>query len=528
MKLLPLVLLFPFAWLFISCNNDSKSASDNTTTTKEEIWPPDLPTANHNGVATLTDSDLLQIPPAVRSILDSNSELQLAVAKEAPKVELVYFNDLPSPSFNGTGWSSWGDICIASDGKVYAGIGNHGGIEKGEAFIYSWDPSTGELKKIADLNKITGAQPGEVHFSKVHAHIIEGKDNKIYFTGTLDDGGKAGSSPILEKWDTNISGGKLFQFDPETGKTIVFADFPKARVTATIKYDKERNFLYCALEGDPAYNDGFALGVFDMDKKEWIYQGTPGQITQDRNFMLDANGNLYFNGRESYAHTGVRLKALLEAWQKDKDRKTDEGKLISATMIPKTKKRLNKDVGIYTTLWKYDPTMNEVVPTNSYFTSTGFRSSTRESKSGYIYGTTMGGELFRYSPSEDEITLLGSNFLADGEYITVCDLSPDEKYLYYLPGAHGSAGFSGTPVIQYNIEKGEQKALAFLYEPMNKAFNYAPGGTYGMKMTNDGSTIYVGLNGSPSDSLRPEGLGRGFGLTSFAIIHIPSSERSEN
>lgn len=514
----PLLIIFLFTLLLISCNKS----------VKEPMWPPDLPTANENGVATLTGPDLLEVPSAVQHILDSISEVQLEVAKEAPKVELVYFNQLPSPSFNGTGWSSWGDICVAGDGKVYAGIGNHGGIEKGEAFIYCWDPSNGELKKIADINNITEAKPNEVLFSKVHAHIIEGKDKKIYFTGTLDDGGKAGSTPILEKWNTNIAGGKLFQYDPATGKTIVYADFPKARVTATIKYDVNRNILYCALEGDPAYNDGFALGVFDMDKKEWIYEGIPGQIGQDRSFMLDAKGNLYFNGRESYDHTGVRLNALLDAWQKDEDSKADESKLISASMIPDTKKRLNKDVGRYTTLWKYDPRTNSVMPTDSYFKSTGFRSETRESKDGYIYGATMGGELFSYSPSKDEITLLGSNFLSDGEYITVCDLSPDEKYLYYLPGAHGSAGFSGTPVIQYDIEDGQQKALAFLYDPMNKALNYAPGGTYGMKISNDGSTLFVGLNGAPSDSLRPKGLGAGFGLTSFAIIHIPAGERGEN
>lgn len=522
-KFLSLGLMLLFAWLLNSCNN---SNSSNNISKGQVKWPPDLPTANKNGVATLNTPDLLQVPSAVQHILDSTPNAQLTVAKEVPKVELVYFNQLPNPSFNGTGWSSWGDICIASDGKVYAGIGNHGGIEKGEAFVYCWDPSAGELKKIADLNKITDAKPDEIHFCKVHAHIIEGKDKKIYFTGTLADGGKAGSKPILEKWDTNIAGGKLFQYDPETGKTIVYGDFPKARVTATIKYDVNRNILYCALEGDPAYNNGIALGAFDMTKKEWIYKGPPGQIGMDRNFMLDDKGNVYFNGPESFAHTGIRLKNELEVWQKDE--KANEGKLISATMLPGAKKRLNKEAGRYTTIYKYDPTTNTVSPTNSYFKSTGFRSETRESKDGYIYGTTMGGELFRYSPSKDQINLLGSNFLADGEYITVCDLSPDEKYLYYLPGAHGSAGFSGTPIIQYNIGKRQQKALTFLYEPMNKAFNYAPGGTYGMKISNDGSTLYVGLNGSPSDSLRPKGLGAGFGLTSFAIIHIPSSERDGN
>jgi hypothetical protein len=139
----------------------------------------------------------------------------------------------------------------------------------------------------------------------------------------------------------------------------------------------------------------------------------------------------------------------------------------------------------------------------------------------------MAGELFRYLPVRDELSILGSNFLVKGEYITVCDLSPDEKYVYYLPGAHGSAGFSGTPVIQYNVATGIQKVLAFLSEPMTKAFNYAPGGTYGVKISKDGSRLYVGLNGSPPDALRPKGLGRGFGLTSFAVIYIPAKERMD-
>ncbi len=61
---------------------------------------------------------------------------------------------------------------------------------------------------------------------------------------------------------------------------------------------------------------------------------------------------------------------------------------------------------------------------------------------------------------------------------------------------------------------------------MKNAFQLYSGGTYGVKISDDGSTLYVDLNGSPPDSSRPKGLGRGFGLTSFAIIHIPAQERS--
>ena len=166
-----------------------------------------------------------------------------------------------------------------------------GGPEKGESYIFCWDPSKRDLKKIADLNKITGAKPNEVHFSKVHAHIIEGKDKKIYFTGTLDDGGKAGSEEMLKKWTASIAGGKLFQYDPATGNTVAYADFPKARVTATTKYDAKRNILYCALEGDP---EGFAFGAFDMDKREWIYQGEPGLIGDEPQFHARQSGKCVF------------------------------------------------------------------------------------------------------------------------------------------------------------------------------------------------------------------------------------------
>ena len=476
-------------------------------------WPPKLPGANGNGVVTINSPDLLTIPAAVQHILDSTSNAQLSVAKSVPIIELAYHDRLPHEAFNGTGWSSWGDICIASDGKVYSGIGNHWKTDRGESYIYSWDPRAKILKKVADVNQITGAGPEDVRFSKVHAHIIEGRDKKIYFTGTLDDGGKAGNEEMLKKWNSKIAGGKLFQYDPNTGKSMIYADFPKARVTATTKYDSKRNILYCAIEGSP---DGFAFGAFDMNTKKWIFQSDPGSIGNDRNLMMDNQGNVYFNGREIAAHQELRLKD-----QAIPEGKNDENtSMLPTTMFPGAKK-----VKVYTSLWKYNPKTNSISPTKTYFKSDGLRSSTHESKLGYIYGTTMAGELFSYFPAKDEMKILGSNFLATGEYITVCDLSPDEKYLYYLPGAHGSAGFSGTPVIQYEIASGKQKALAFLSEPMTKAFNYAPGGTYGIKINKDGSKLYVGLNGSPPNGLRPKGLGRGFGLTSFAVIYIPESER---
>jgi hypothetical protein len=175
-------------------------------------------------------------------------------------------------------------------------------------------------------------------------------------------------------------------------------------------------------------------------------------------------------------------------------------------------------------LWKYDPDTRSIAATRSVFPDkTTMRSSTRESKAGYIYGTTMRpGQLFRYAPAQDKLELLGPDFLT-GDYTTVTVLSPDERFVYYLPGAHGGAMETGTPVVQYNIASGQRKVLAFLGAGVDKATGYRPAGTYGMKISADGSTLYVNFNGQPHDNIPKHA--KAFGLTAFAAIHIPASER---
>src|SRR5205085_1070176 len=103
-----------------------------------------------------------------------------------------------------------------------------------------------------------------------------------------------------------------------------------------------------------------------------------------------------------------------------------------------------------------------------------------------------------------------------------CELSPDERFLYYLPGAHGQATLHGTPVLQYEIATGRRKVLAFLAPAFERTHDYVPAGTYGVKISGDGSTLYANFNGHPADRIRPANMRpNGFGLTAFAAIHIP-------
>src|SRR6185437_3727372 len=178
-------------------------------------------------------------------------------------------------------------------------------------------------------------------------------------------------------------------------------------------------------------------------------------------------------------------------------------------------------------IWKHDAATGALSKTGAAFDrSPGMRSSTRESNDGAIYGCTqVTGQLFRFRPASNEIHMLGPNWLK-GEYVTVCELSPDDRFLYYLPGAHGGGFKTGTPIVQYEIATGRRKVLAFMAGAFEREYDYVPSGTYGMKISADGATLYVNFNGHAADRIRPKSMKpNGFGLCSFAAIHIPKSER---
>jgi len=439
---------------------------------QELPWPPPLKGAV-NGTVTFTSDLLLKVPPDVAKMATQEGIPPFIVAKTAPTIDLAFHGNLPDAAINGTGWSAWGDICLASDGKVYSGTGDHGDDAGGKshAYLYQWDPKTTILKQVVDLNAIVPREKGESTWSKLHARILEGADGNIYFSGTLNDGNTADQPRF--KWSEAIPGGQIYQYNPKTGQASLYANLPAVHCTATTMMDLKRNIFWCNLETGPN-----GLWAFDMTAKKQLFKAPAGSVTFNRNFAMDRNGVVYYNGED-----GI--------WKCDQAKQT----------ITKT----GMSLGVQ---------------------SSGMRASTDQAKNGWIYGSTMGtNQLFRFNPDKEQVELLGLNFLK-GDYVTVTVLSPDEKYVYFLTGAHGTAGETGTPVIQYNVATGQRKVIAFLKAAMETLYDYSPGGTYGVKISADGSTLYVNLNGNAADSIRPKGMtAGGFGLTAFMALHIPASER---
>jgi len=462
----------------------------------ETPWPPPL-TGATNGTVTFTSPALLDVPEVVRAYAKDATAAPFVVAKTPPTVDLAFHRDLGPGAATRRLWSSWGDIALARDGSVYCGVGDHGDDAGGDArcFVYRWTPAGKTLAQVVDMNKVVPPKPGQPAWSKIHAKIDEGADGRIYFSCTLNDGNRARNTPEVAAkaaaaappnakkksagptyaWTPELPGGQLYAFDPKTNQTSVVATLPTGpRCTATSLYDAARNLWWCNLEA----GSGDALCAIDLATGKPVYQSPDGTVKFNRNFALAADGSVYFNG----------------------------------------------DAG---SLWKRDAKTGNVVQTKSTFSdSPGMRASTRESKDGAIYGVThKTGQIFRYRPAADDLKLLGPAW-HKGEYVTVCELSPDERFLYYLPGAHGGAFKYGTPVIQYDLAEGTRKVLAFLAPALEKAHGYVPAGTYGMKVSGDGATLYVNFNGHPAEATRPQKMKpNGFGLTAFAAIHIPASER---
>jgi uncharacterized repeat protein (TIGR03803 family) len=453
-------------------------ASLRSVAQEETPWPPPLNGAQ-NGTVTLRSETLLEIPESVRMARTQDGAAPFTVATTPPTVDLAFHQNLGPNAVGRRLWSSWGDIVVAGDGRVYCGIGDHGNDVGGDArcFLYRWDPARKALEQIVDMNRVVPPQQGQPAWSKVHAKIDEGADGKIYFSCTLNDGNRA-VTPAYH-WTERLPGGQLYRHDPRSGQTEVFADLPRPHCTATSILDRERNVWWCNVEGG-RNND--SLWALNLANRQTRYRGPEGSVTFNRNFALLRDGSILFNGADG--------------------------------------------------LWKYNARTRTPMATGARFAnSPGMRSSTRESRDGNVYGTThtggrdQPGQLFRYRVASNEVTMLGPPWLR-GDYITVCELSPDERFVYYLPGAHGQAFRTGTPVIQYEIASGRRKVLAFLAPTMERQHNYVPAGTYGVKLSADGSTLYVNFNGHPADAIRPRAMRpNGFGLTAFAAIHIPVSER---
>jgi hypothetical protein len=405
---------------------------------------------------TLTTEDFLKVPAGVTG-------KDFTVAKAAPVVDVCIVPGLDN-SRKGTLWSSWGDGCVHSNGKYYTSMGDHLGIDA-TSHVYEYDPATKMMRRIIDVLQAIGHMLGLYGHGKIHSGIYEGDDGCLYFTTYW---GKP--KEVEAAFTKGFKGSLLLRYNPKTNKTENLGAIVPQQGLPASAFDAKRQLLYF----HAVYKGNIA--VYDIKAAKVRFLGGADQTEGQRSFLVSASGKVYFSSTEG------RL-----GYYDPASNKLGECKV----QLPASPGAKKGDV---------------------------LRASARPTKSGLLYGMTAAGRMFSFDPKAETVKDLGANW-QNGDYTAAMVLSPDEKYLYFAPGAHGSGNKTGAPVIQYTIATGQRKVLAFLKEPLLEKLKYNIGGTYNLQIDGRGEQLFFTFNGA-----NPGQKGT-FGQPAVVVVHVPVAER---
>src|SRR5687767_8127944 len=90
----------------------------------------------------IESAGFLKVPPA----LDPSA---FTMAATAPRVDVAFFAGLDDRG-PGTLWTTWGDGCLASNGKYYTSVGDHLGTDAA-SYLYEYDSASATLRRVVDV-----------------------------------------------------------------------------------------------------------------------------------------------------------------------------------------------------------------------------------------------------------------------------------------------------------------------------------------------------------------------------------------
>lgn len=422
---------------------------------------------------------------------------EFVIAKEPPVVELniipVKHRYLPEPKEGcqiGI-WSTWcPGVYHPVNRKFYGSIGNHR-RHQAEVFIIEYDTLTKTIHTSQELNEFLGRSPNGFGDGKVHGYLDIYNGTELFFATYWCHV----PEPTEEDYATGYKGGHILSYDVFSSE-LKDHGVPLYRSTWPFhKMDTVRGLFY----GVGMFSE---FVCYDINSRQRHWAG----------FLPEEQGLRWF----------PRCMVVDE----------ETGFVYSSNMS-------RSDTEVH--MIKYDPYKNRffrmscTVPANSQTGERGqLRAYTRrKTKEGYFVCIALGGELFKFYPDMDHTEGLGLCWNGPHRYTTNVALSPDEKYVYYVPSAHGRSYLEGTPIIQYNLRTNEKKVLAFLTPYFHEKYNYLPSGTFGVTLDDKGERLFIVFNGGFEEfDFEQVSGGNGrlpsrdiLGCPSACLVHIPQSER---
>jgi hypothetical protein len=198
-----------------------------------------------------------------------------AQTKPRVRIEGRFFQGLESMD------GHWAALLAASDGKVYAGLANHGG----SGHLVYYDSKKDRMVDVGSLNDLTGeALLARGPQSKIHAKFGEGRDGRIYY------GTHAGLWWEYARYATKegYPGAHWMAFDPKTGRVEDFGLGVPNQGINTGAYDPQFNRIYGLTHprGEFVY--------YDVDTRRAVNKGRINNFESIcRTLGIDDQGNVY-------------------------------------------------------------------------------------------------------------------------------------------------------------------------------------------------------------------------------------------
>lgn len=432
---------------------------------------------------TVTETDLPpRIPRGKAVVTDSSSEMLqgtatlksgVKTAKTPPEVDFMYYS---GQDYQANLWSAWGDN-LAVGKKCFSSIGDHDGPQ-GNAFVYQYDAVTKELKEVADVRSALMIPDGTTYTpGKIHSRLDLGKDGWLYFST------HRGSTKVTTA-QYNYKGDWILRYHPESEQTEIVAHAPLPMQCLPASHlDPNRLIFYAGTADGDWNNKRTQFLAYDVAKRKVLYSDDQGPSRCM--IFARSTGRVYFHGG---------------------DNPTD----LDASEKPRN-------------MLCFDPSS----PGNLRRTEAalGLRACSEETSDGLVY-TVDSDSLWVFDTKTETVRHLGPAAVGENTYITSIDIDPrTERYLYYVPGAHGGAHKDGSPLVQFDTQTNTRKVICFLHPFYHRKYGFIPCGAFGTAVSPEGDKVYITWNGNRNTPLNRVGERVNFDICAFMVVQVPESER---
>ncbi|MFC1539204.1 hypothetical protein ACFL6H_07260 [Candidatus Latescibacterota bacterium] len=390
-------------------------------------------------------------------------------------------------------WSNWSQANFDSrTGKFYSAVGDHGKYDA-HILLVEYDPGTKTVRCLPEVNKVLGRTKLQFSEGKIHGWLDFYQSTHLetphlwfctYWCKYTE--------PDEEDFATGYDGGHIMSYDVLSGDIVDYGVPLKRASWPYHRVDTKRGIMY-------------AVGMFgeflawDINRQNTIWAGylPDGMGWWERAIMIDEEtGMVYTSNRDQTSDPMLHFI-------------------------------------------KYDPFKNRFfklgchVPKETMPSNRGsaeyqhMRAQTaKRGPDGLFWCVSYSGKLYTFDPVKEEIIDKGYNWPGEQRYTCSMARSPGGRYIYYLPGAHGGGYLDGAPIIQYDTETGTKKVIAFLFPYYYEKYGYTPGGTFSIKLDDNGDKLFILFNGAFISHGEKLG-GDTFGQCSVMLVNIPESERLE-